>query len=275
MTYVKVDDQFPEHPKVIDIGPLAEALWLRGLCYASRNLTDGFVPLGYLKRMGDLDAIALATSLADAGLWQECEGGYRVHQYSDWQRTREEIDAIAEVRAEAGRRGGLAKAHNVANAKQIASTLLSSKPSKTYPDTASDTDTDTEHIPPIVPPRGDVVKSKPRRRIPDSWRLTPTLRGYAIDHGIPASEVEEFAAEFKRYWQGDGRPKADWDLTFMGRVRDQAGRYQARASPNGSNGLKPEERRPAIPMFQGVERKQMSPEKLEQVRREVELRRAT
>lgn len=90
-----------------------------------------------------------------------------------------------------------------------------------------------------IAPAAPVVESpparaKPRKRIPDDWALTDELREYAVDHGIPALQVDELAAEFKRYWQGDGRPKADWDLTFMTRVRDQAGRYAARGSPNGT-----------------------------------------
>lgn len=79
-----------------------------------------------------------------------------------------------------------------------------------------------------------VAKGKPRKRIPDSWAMTDELRRYAVEHGIPAGRVEEFADEFKRYWKSDGGVKADWDLTFMNRARDQAWRYQARSA--GANG---------------------------------------
>jgi hypothetical protein len=86
---------------------------------------------------------------------------------------------------------------------------------------------------PPTPSEGDVVKTKRRRQIPATWALTPELREYAIKHGIPADRVDDFAEEFKTYWRGDGRVKADWDATFQVRARDQAWRYAARAGPNG------------------------------------------
>jgi hypothetical protein len=41
---VKIDDQFPDHPKVVALSDAAIALWLRGICYCSRYLTDGAIP---------------------------------------------------------------------------------------------------------------------------------------------------------------------------------------------------------------------------------------
>lgn len=85
-----------------------------------------------------------------------------------------------------------------------------------------------EQDPPVAP-QGAMTNEptrNARRRIPQAWALTEHTRAYAIEHGIPESEVEAFAGEFKRYWQGDGRPKADWDLTFMNRVREKAHLYQ-------------------------------------------------
>jgi len=166
MTYARVDDQFTEHPKVLEIGPLGEALWLRGLLYASRNLTDGFVPMAFLRRMGDMDALQQVPHLIAAGLWHECEGGYRIHDYDDWQRTKADIDAIAEVRAQAGRVGGIASGEarrrkieaNEANANG----LLRSKRSKSNTAATADTDTDTEQTSPPTPPSGANGYVRPR-----------------------------------------------------------------------------------------------------------------
>ena len=44
MAWVKIDDHFDEHPKIAQAGPLAVAVWLAGLAYCNRNLTDGFIP---------------------------------------------------------------------------------------------------------------------------------------------------------------------------------------------------------------------------------------
>jgi hypothetical protein len=77
--------------------------------------------------------------------------------------------------------------------------------------------------------------TKRRTRIPETWEMTPELRVYAVEHGIPSDRVDEFGSEFKRYWRSDGGLKADWDLTFMNRARDQAWRFQARASPQAKH----------------------------------------
>lgn len=122
-TYVNVDDHFTEHTKVLDIGPVAEALWLRGLLYCSRNLTDGLVPRAFVRRMGDVEPCT-AEVLVRAGLWEDDEDGYRVHDYLDWQRSKAEAAEISQVRAVAGKKGGMQRAANqakLANSKQIAS----------------------------------------------------------------------------------------------------------------------------------------------------------
>jgi len=76
--WIRVDTRFTTHPKVIDIGPLGEALWLRGLCYAGEHLTDGFVPAGFIRRMNDLDGVDIAETLVAAGLWTHAPNGYQV-----------------------------------------------------------------------------------------------------------------------------------------------------------------------------------------------------
>ena len=98
--WVKIDDQFADHPKVLEVGPLAECLFVRGLTYASRYLTDGFVPASHLRRMGDLNAIEEAGKLVAAGLWHEAENGYRIHDYLDYQPSAEKVKAEREAARE-------------------------------------------------------------------------------------------------------------------------------------------------------------------------------
>lgn len=120
MTWVKLDVRFPTHTKTLDVGPVAEALWLRGLCYAGAHLTDGFIPFGFVRRMNDLDGQAEADRLADAGLWETADGGWLIHDYLEYQRSRDDAEDLSIKRAEAGRRGG----------KQRASKLLEANASK-------------------------------------------------------------------------------------------------------------------------------------------------
>jgi hypothetical protein len=156
MTWVKIDDRFPEHPKIAEAGPLAMALQVAALCYASRNLTDGFIPSSMVGRLLPLEEwlangqqtpsklLGGPTSktlleetinaLCDVGLWEKsARGGYEIHDYLDHQRSRSEVDKIKKVRARAGHKGGKTKAkvegeiglaNGKQNSKQLASRLL-------------------------------------------------------------------------------------------------------------------------------------------------------
>lgn len=247
MAWLKLDDQFFRNPKVIDAGRDARDLYLAGLCYCGAGLTDGRIPNGALRMLGaeaDIDDVReAADALVRVGLWERRDDGYTVHDYLEYNPSKERVIATRAVRSEAGSRGGKQRASNLLEPEQtFATENLQAKsnpvpvpyPSRPTPDPEPvPRDANDAPAAPVVEP--PPVRAKPRKRIPDDWALTDELREYAVDHGIPAYQVDELAAEFKRYWQGDGRPKADWDLTFMTRVRDQAGRYAPRASP-ASNG---------------------------------------
>ena len=66
MSWVKLDDQFSDHPKLLKVGPLAGWLWVSSLAYSSRYLTDGFIPEEAVPRLINLLGfcynIVLATS---------------------------------------------------------------------------------------------------------------------------------------------------------------------------------------------------------------------
>lgn len=116
MAWAKLDDGFADHPKVIEAGPLASWLFVCGLTYCARQLTDGFIPAGQIRKLADVDnAKELAQTLVSVGLWEECDGGYMIHDYLEYNPSRERVLATREVRAEVGSRGGKAKAANAAS----------------------------------------------------------------------------------------------------------------------------------------------------------------
>jgi hypothetical protein len=142
MTWIKLDDQFTDHPKVVQAGPLAGWLHVCGLVYCGRYLTDGFVPTGMIRRLADFTGIGIETGgvpgqfsvghdieneelvvrLLDCHMWEEVEGGYVIHDYLEYNPSKAEILAEREERSEAGRRGGLASAAGRAQAKAQANT---------------------------------------------------------------------------------------------------------------------------------------------------------
>ncbi len=94
MAWIRLDDQFPDHPKVVEAGPLASWLYVCGIGYCNRLLTDGFIPSGQVRKLADLDGAGeLAARLVAVGLWDEAEGGYRIHDYLEYQPSAEEVKA--------------------------------------------------------------------------------------------------------------------------------------------------------------------------------------
>jgi hypothetical protein len=130
--WVKLDDGFTEHPKVSEVGALGLALHVSGMVYCGRNLTNGYIPTPIVPRLVDLDNIAvklhegeymstwedatkldIPSSLVAAGVWhdqetiKDCERcrpfwpvgkrfGYYVHDYLDYNPSREQVESERE-----------------------------------------------------------------------------------------------------------------------------------------------------------------------------------
>ena len=91
MTWVRLEDTFCEHPKVEPLSDLAFRLHVKALCYANRNLTDGFIPEVAARSMGGPRHRSATRSLLEAGLWELARGGFRVHDFLDFQPARESV----------------------------------------------------------------------------------------------------------------------------------------------------------------------------------------
>lgn len=102
MTWLKIDDNFAQHPKVAALADAAFRLHVSAMCYASRNLTDGFIPQSVLRMLAwkssdpDNDAI----ELVQAGLWDTEPDGWRIHDYLEYNPSRDEIEADREAARE-------------------------------------------------------------------------------------------------------------------------------------------------------------------------------
>ena len=113
MTWVKVDSGFPNHPKFLAIGDDGLALWVRALAHCNQYLTDGFVSDAILpsltrsRRPADvaLKLISITPGYT-VGLWSRVPGGYRFHDYHDYQPTRDQVLDKKSKAKESGKLGG-------------------------------------------------------------------------------------------------------------------------------------------------------------------------
>ena len=92
MSWVRLDDGYPEHPKVDRVGPLAAWLNVCAWAYCARNLTDGFVPAERVARLASVpNPMKLAAALVQVKLWERVDGGYMVHDFLDYNPSREQV----------------------------------------------------------------------------------------------------------------------------------------------------------------------------------------
>lgn len=122
MPWVKIDDGFPEHPKVAKAGALAMAMQVAALCYCNRKLTDGFVPRGIARTLLDFEVLDgdiiyslgvnsgfsgedvtadwVIARLIDADMWEPVDGGFRIVSYHDYQPSKADVEAEREAARE-------------------------------------------------------------------------------------------------------------------------------------------------------------------------------
>ena len=160
MAWVRFDDTFPEHPKVLKVG--GDAVWMHvcALAYCNRLETDGVIPTGVVGRLSDRkDANRLAAKLVSEGLWDVHPEGWEIHDYHDFQPSKAELEQRREARAQAGRKGGVKSGETrrerskpEANSEANASGLLEAKPERsgtpTRPDPTRTTQVSTQLQPP-------------------------------------------------------------------------------------------------------------------------------
>lgn len=104
MPWFKLDDAFHSHPKVLEAGNEAVGLYVRCGSYASQHLTDGYIPEAVALLFGSAE---LADTLVEAKLWTRAKGGWRMHDFLEYNPSREEVIHKRKVRSEAGRKGGV------------------------------------------------------------------------------------------------------------------------------------------------------------------------
>jgi hypothetical protein len=147
VTWVKLDCGFMAHGKAQQAGPLGRELFLAGLLYSARNLTDGRITRTDLKLVAieaGVDGRKWARRLVEVGLWDVVDDDtWQVHDYSDYQRSRADVEALHERRAAAGSKGGKVAAR-ARRGRDAAETRYASRPD---PHPATHPATDTEPPP--------------------------------------------------------------------------------------------------------------------------------
>lgn len=213
MPWVKIDDQFPGHPKVGKLAPawrpLAVFLHINGLCWCNQYLTDGRIPKAIISRLGSevecleiqaqgiITAQRVADELVAVGLWEEDDEHYIIHDFSEFQPSRREVQArrrhVNAVRADAGRKGASKRvANRQANVQQTGKQTCS-------PDPDPDPDPkpqgqEKDPAPPARLSQAELQTQSETEQLLEHWRGVATQHG-VLGHVIQSPKVIHQARE--------------------------------------------------------------------------------
>jgi hypothetical protein len=120
MPWANFDDQFPTHPKVLPLSDAAFRLHVSGVCYSAAHTTDGLIEAHAVPILAPRFKRSTLLELLRRDQWhalgqggcgtETCpaegrEGCYRIHDYLEWNRSSETIEAERERKRKAGRKG--------------------------------------------------------------------------------------------------------------------------------------------------------------------------
>lgn len=190
MAWVKLDDQFADHPKVAQAGPLAAWMHVKALVYCGRYLTDGFIPRAIAHTLVDWASAgimvdtggnafagscdtptcaALADLLIDVGLWEDAEGGYQIHDYLEHNppaaKVKAERDAEKARKAAGRARQGRNEKTGRIESLPVSARTSDRNPPGQPPDVRPESARNPGHVPPVPSPSPDSLQ-KDRAREP-------------------------------------------------------------------------------------------------------------
>lgn len=203
MAWVKLTDDFTENRKILEAGPLASWLWVSAIAWSNRNGTDGRVPFAQVPRLAtfdgvgvytgnysgeDVDVRKLADVLADVGLFEPTEGGWLIHDYEQYQLTKDRLEEMTAAKRRAGQAGGRASAEARASASGRAEFKPGPGPDPVDPQSSVLVD-DLETCPQVP---DDVWTTYAQRKRPGDVRNIAaydrkTIRNAKLEHGETAA----------------------------------------------------------------------------------------
>lgn len=129
--YANITHDFFESPKIMVLSDRAKLGLLEMILWSCRMQTDGVIDrrVASAKHLLDVCQELLDNDPETPSLLELENGDFLIHDFTEHQTTRAEIEAIREKRRAAGRAGGLAKsrAHAAKSSKLLASATASAK----------------------------------------------------------------------------------------------------------------------------------------------------
>ena len=97
MTWIKLEDSFPDHPKIAALSDRAFRVHISALCYCGKYLTNGVIPAPIANKICVNNGSRIIKRLVEIGLWIRVEGGYEINDYLKYQTSKEQAEMEKET----------------------------------------------------------------------------------------------------------------------------------------------------------------------------------
>ena len=230
MAWARIDDNFFNHPKVRKAGKGPVVFYMAALCYSNAFLTEGFITDDMLDLIGaqafQNRPRELADRLVECGLFDRFEGGYMIHDFLDYNYSKQQIDEIKSKRSDAGKQGGRP---TKANVKQN-----ESKTEANVKQNESHTHTHTHPIPQTE------KEQEAAAAVSESFPANPALSAYERNIGVATpgtlALIDAAVKDYPAGWVEDAiREAAGNNARSWNYIAKILGRWQVegRAPKNG------------------------------------------
>ena len=83
MSWVRIDDEFPDHRKIAGLTNDAFCLHVTAMCWVAKQQIDGKLPSVVLRRLAwrCQDPAMAAAELETAGVWDKTPEGWEIHDF--------------------------------------------------------------------------------------------------------------------------------------------------------------------------------------------------
>lgn len=115
MTWLKIDDGMPRHPKIVGLSDAAFRALVTLWCYAAEHETDGHIPIAAWRASVKTRQ---ATELVEAELVHENGTGFVIHGFTERNPTRAQLADRRDKRSRAGRIGAQRKWENARSGEE-------------------------------------------------------------------------------------------------------------------------------------------------------------
>ncbi|MYZ37496.1 MULTISPECIES: hypothetical protein [unclassified Streptomyces] len=267
MAWFALDDGFDTHPKVRKAGNAAVGLFVRLGVHATRHLTEGHLDGAIVRTYGtepNVRRLIAVGMLHGAGHTcsrcpQPADGGYYIHDYLDYNKSRAQIEAAREnarkrqqkgrdtARSNRNQRGIGSESNSNRSRNEADSAPNRSRNDPLFDDSAAgqggpsrrDTHEGVTGVPspPLPSHNYDVADvdeesagsrasvSRPDGRLPldqADFHITDTMRRWALQTFGPGLDIEYETQQFVSHYRADGSRRRSWPDEWQKWIRRSA-----------------------------------------------------